>query len=187
MSTEPDRAAVAQLDRASGFEPEGRGFESLRPRQSPTKKYFHSSACGQKQTLGRRGPLDLDISIIRKVSYDFMKSNQVIAALGALAHEHRLAVVSAAGARGPKGSPQAASQTASDSFHPRSRSICRTCSAQVCITQRREGRQLIYSTDFGVMNSVVVVPHGELLWRLGRVCPLRPGRAAKTRRTRTAA
>jgi hypothetical protein len=28
-----DRAAVAQLDRASGFEPEGRGFESLRPRQ----------------------------------------------------------------------------------------------------------------------------------------------------------
>ncbi len=26
------RAAVAQLDRASGFEPEGRGFESLRPR-----------------------------------------------------------------------------------------------------------------------------------------------------------
>jgi hypothetical protein len=28
------RAAVAQLDRASGFEPEGRGFESLRPRQN---------------------------------------------------------------------------------------------------------------------------------------------------------
>jgi hypothetical protein len=35
-NTNPDeltRAAVAQLDRASGFEPEGRGFESLRPRQ----------------------------------------------------------------------------------------------------------------------------------------------------------
>lgn len=29
------RAAVAQLDRASGFEPEGREFESLRPRHSP--------------------------------------------------------------------------------------------------------------------------------------------------------
>jgi hypothetical protein len=28
------RAAVAQLDRAPGYEPGGRGFESLRPRQT---------------------------------------------------------------------------------------------------------------------------------------------------------
>src|SRR5690606_20054895 len=35
--TSPPRAAVAQLDRVPGFEPGGRGFESLRPRQQ-TKK-----------------------------------------------------------------------------------------------------------------------------------------------------
>src|SRR5690606_10882821 len=32
--TSPPRAAVAQLDRVPGFEPGGRGFESLRPRQN---------------------------------------------------------------------------------------------------------------------------------------------------------
>src|SRR3989475_6533834 len=40
------RAPVAQLDRASGYEPEGRGFESLRARHSNTQphiglRYFH--------------------------------------------------------------------------------------------------------------------------------------------------
>ena len=38
MELRSSRAAVAQLDRASGFEPEGRGFESLRARQSPPRR-----------------------------------------------------------------------------------------------------------------------------------------------------
>ena len=37
-------APLAQLDRASGYEPEGREFESLRARHSPTKRLLNAAA-----------------------------------------------------------------------------------------------------------------------------------------------
>ena len=47
-------APVAQLDRASGYEPEGREFESLRARQIPAVccRVYDTSACHFAQTGG---------------------------------------------------------------------------------------------------------------------------------------
>ena len=103
-----------------------------------------------------------------------MKSNQVIAALGALAHEHRLAVYRLLVTAGPEGLPAGSIADrirlvpSSLTFH------LQNLQRAGLITQRREGRQLIYSTDFGAMNARRHVPHRELLWRCDRVYPMRP-------------
>jgi ArsR family transcriptional regulator len=84
-----------------------------------------------------------------------MKASNVIAALGALAHEHRLAVYRLLVERGPEGLP--AGEIAghiglvpsSLTFH------VQALQRAGLITQRRVSRQVFYAADFGAMNALV--------------------------------
>ena len=84
-----------------------------------------------------------------------MQADEVIGALGALAHETRLAVYRMLVEKGPDG--LAAGRIAealglppsSLTFH------LQQLSHAGLITQRRVSRQLFYATDFAVMNEVV--------------------------------
>jgi ArsR family transcriptional regulator, arsenate/arsenite/antimonite-responsive transcriptional repressor len=84
-----------------------------------------------------------------------MKTPQVIEALGALAHEHRLAIYRLLVERGPQGLPAGviaegmALVPSSLTFH------LQALQRAGLILRRREGRQLIYSTDFDAMNGLV--------------------------------
>ena len=84
-----------------------------------------------------------------------MKAKYVIEALGALAHEHRLALYRLLVQRGPDGLPAGHIATrlklvpSSLTFH------LQALQRAGLINQRRESRQLIYSADFDVMNKVV--------------------------------
>src|SRR6202162_2843993 len=84
-----------------------------------------------------------------------MKTLEVVRALGALAHEHRLAIYRLLIARGPEG--QSAGRIAhrlglvpsSLTFH------LQNLQRAGLITQRRESRQLFYSADYAAMNGLV--------------------------------
>ena len=84
-----------------------------------------------------------------------MKAGEVVDALGALAHEHRLAIFRLLVERGVDGLP--AGQIAermglvpsSLTFH------LQNLQRAGLIKQRRDSRQLIYSADFDAMTSVV--------------------------------
>ncbi len=84
-----------------------------------------------------------------------MKARDVIEALGALAHEHRLGVFRLLVERGPAGLPagriaeRMALVPSSLTFH------LQNLQRGGLITQRREGRQLIYSADFTAMTALV--------------------------------
>jgi ArsR family transcriptional regulator, arsenate/arsenite/antimonite-responsive transcriptional repressor len=84
-----------------------------------------------------------------------MKTPLVIGALGALAHEHRLAIYRFLVQRGPEGlSAGAIGESvglvpSSLTFH------LQNLQRAGLITQKRESRQLIYSVDFSVMNGLV--------------------------------
>ena len=84
-----------------------------------------------------------------------MKTPAVIDALGALAHEHRLAIYRLLVQRGPEGIPAGAIGQrvgllpSSLTFH------LQNLQRAGLITQRRDSRQLIYSADFAVMNGLV--------------------------------
>jgi DNA-binding transcriptional ArsR family regulator len=84
-----------------------------------------------------------------------MRTIQVIEALSALAHEHRLAVYRLLVERGPQGLPAGAIGEgiglvpSSLTFH------LQALQRAGLIVQRREGRQLIYSADFDAMNGLV--------------------------------
>lgn len=84
-----------------------------------------------------------------------MNTSQVIEALGALAHEHRLKVYRLLIERGPPGLPAGAIADgvglvpSSLTFH------LQALQRSGLITQRRESRQLIYSADFKAMNGLV--------------------------------
>ena len=84
-----------------------------------------------------------------------MKAKDVIEALGALAHEHRLALYRLLVQQGPDGLPagRVASKLglvpSSLTFH------LQALQRAGLINQRRESRQLIYSADFEVMNGLV--------------------------------
>jgi ArsR family transcriptional regulator, arsenate/arsenite/antimonite-responsive transcriptional repressor len=84
-----------------------------------------------------------------------MKTPVVIEALGALAHEHRLAIYRLLVQRGPEGlSAGAIGQRiglppSSLTFH------LQNLQRAGLIAQRRESRQLFYSVDFSVMNGLV--------------------------------
>jgi ArsR family transcriptional regulator len=84
-----------------------------------------------------------------------MKTREVIEALGALAHEHRLAIYRLLVQRGPEGLPAGAIGQrvgllpSSLTFHLQNLQRARL------ITQRRESRQLFYSADFNSMNGLV--------------------------------
>ena len=116
-----------------------------------------------------------------------MKPNQVIAALGALAHEHRLAVYRLLVAGGPDGLPAGSIADrvglvpSSLTFH------LQNLQRAGLITQRREGRQLIYTTDFGVMTSLVTYLTENCCSNSSGCVPCAPPNAAKPRRSTTAA
>jgi ArsR family transcriptional regulator, arsenate/arsenite/antimonite-responsive transcriptional repressor len=84
-----------------------------------------------------------------------MKTPQVIDALGALAHEHRLAIFRLLVERGPAGWPagriaeRIGLVPSSLTFHLQS------LQRAGLIAQRRESRQLIYSADFTAMTALV--------------------------------
>ena len=84
-----------------------------------------------------------------------MKAKNVIEALGALAHEHRLGIFRILVERGPAGLPagriaeRMGLAPSSLTFH------LQNLQRGGLITQRREGRQLIYSADFSAMTSLV--------------------------------
>ncbi|MGB6450797.1 MAG: metalloregulator ArsR/SmtB family transcription factor [Steroidobacteraceae bacterium] len=84
-----------------------------------------------------------------------MKTPEVIEALGALAHEHRLKVYRLLVERGPQGLPAGAIAgrvgvvPSSLTFH------LQALHRAGLVLQRREGRQLIYSADFEAMNTLV--------------------------------
>src|SRR5882757_10743100 len=84
-----------------------------------------------------------------------MKTPAVINALGALAHEHRLAIYRLLVQRGPDGLPagvigdRVGLVPSSLTFH------LQNLQRSGLIAQRRESRQLIYSADFSVMNGLV--------------------------------
>ena len=116
-----------------------------------------------------------------------MKPNQVIAALGALAHEHRLAVYRLLVAGGPDGLPAGSIADrvglvpSSLTFH------LQNLQRAGLITQRRDGRQLIYTTDFGVMTSLVTYLTENCCGSASGCVPCAPPSAAKPRRSKTAA
>jgi DNA-binding transcriptional ArsR family regulator len=84
-----------------------------------------------------------------------MKAPAVIEALGALAHEHRLAIFKLLVERGPEGLPAGHIGTkfklppSSLTFH------LQNLQRAGLIRQRRESRQLIYSADYQAMNGVL--------------------------------
>ena len=84
-----------------------------------------------------------------------MKTPQVIDALGALAHEHRLKIYRLLVERGPQGLPAGAIASgvgllpSSLTFH------LQALHRAGLILQRREGRQVFYSVDFEAMNALV--------------------------------
>ncbi len=84
-----------------------------------------------------------------------MEAKQVIDALGALAHETRLAAFRLLVQRGPDGLPAGAISQAlglppsSLTFH------LQQLTRAGLITQRRSSRQLIYATDFAAMNGLM--------------------------------
>lgn len=84
-----------------------------------------------------------------------MKTTQVIEALGALAHEHRLAVFRLLVERGPEGLPaghiaeRIGLVPSSLTFH------LQNLRRAGLITQRRDSRQLFYAADFTAMNALV--------------------------------
>ena len=84
-----------------------------------------------------------------------MKTARVIDALGALAHEHRLAIYRLLVQRGPEGLPAGAIGErvglvpSSLTFH------LQNLQRAGLITQQRVSRQLIYSADFDAMNGLI--------------------------------
>jgi ArsR family transcriptional regulator len=84
-----------------------------------------------------------------------MKTSQVIDALGALAHEHRLKIYRTLVERGPEGLPagvigeRVGLVPSSLTFHLQS------LQRAGLIEQRRESRQLIYSADFDAIEGLV--------------------------------
>jgi DNA-binding transcriptional ArsR family regulator len=84
-----------------------------------------------------------------------VKARDVIESLAALAHEHRLAIFRLLVEEGPDGLPAGEIAVriglvpSSLTFH------LQHLSRAGLLTQRRVGRQLLYATDFGVMNALV--------------------------------
>lgn len=84
-----------------------------------------------------------------------MNTPQVIEALGALAHEHRLAIFRLLIERGPEGLPagriadRVGLVPSSLTFH------LQNLQRAGLIAHRRESRQLVYSADFTAMNALI--------------------------------
>jgi ArsR family transcriptional regulator, arsenate/arsenite/antimonite-responsive transcriptional repressor len=84
-----------------------------------------------------------------------MQSQQIVRALRALAHAHRLALYRLLVERGPQGLP-AGEISAKIGVAPSSLSFhLRALLAARLLRQRRASRQLIYSADYAIMNQVL--------------------------------
>jgi ArsR family transcriptional regulator len=111
-----------------------------------------------------------------------MKTPQIIEALGALAHEHRLAVFRLLIERGPAGLPagliaeRVGLVPSSLTFHLQS------LQRAGLITRRRESRQLFYAADFAAMNGLVGYLTENCCAESGSQCAVSPAPAqpAKT-------
>jgi len=112
-----------------------------------------------------------------------MKTEEVVGALGALAHEHRLAIFRLLVERGPDGlaagqiSERVGLVPSSLTFH------LQNLQHAGLINQQRASRQLIYSADFDAMNGLVAYLT-ENCCAGSAACtpgcrPARPARAAK--------
>jgi len=116
-----------------------------------------------------------------------MKSSQAIAALGALAHEHRLAIFRLLVSRGPDGlnagsiADRVGLLPSSLTFH------LQNLQRAGLLAQRREGRQLIYSADFGAMRALVAYLTENCCDSATACMPCAPPAAGKARRAKTAA
>src|SRR3981189_1867382 len=118
-----------------------------------------------------------------------MKTPEVIEALGALAHAHRLAIFRLLIERGPEGLPagriadRVGLVPSSLTFH------LQNLQRSGLIVQRRESRNLIYSVDFDAMNSVIGYLTENCCAGSGGSCATvcKPVNAAKTtKRTKAA-
>ena len=84
-----------------------------------------------------------------------MKAENAVAALGAIAHDHRLAVYRMLVKRGPAGLP-AGEIAARLELPPSSLTFhLQQLLRAGLVTQRRLGRQLIYAADYTAMNGLV--------------------------------
>lgn len=117
-----------------------------------------------------------------------MKTSRVIDALGALAHEYRLAIYRALVKRGPQGMA-AGSIGEGVGLAPSSLTFhLQALHRAGLVLQRREGRQLIYSTDFEVMNELVGYLTENCCAESGESCaPARKAAQKPARRTKGAA
>ena len=113
-----------------------------------------------------------------------MKTPQVIGALSALAHEHRLAIYRLLVERGPEGLPagtigdRIGLVPSSLTFH------LQNLQRAGLILQQRVSRQLIYSADFEVMNGLIGYLTQNCCAGSGSSCgevsePIRPKKGAK--------
>ena len=118
-----------------------------------------------------------------------MKTSRIIDALGALAHEYRLAIYRLLVERGPEGlaagviGSRIGLGPSSLTFHLQS------LQRAGLITSARASRQLIYSADFGVMNELVGYLTENCCASSSEACmaDCEPAQPAKTRRRRKAA
>lgn len=109
-----------------------------------------------------------------------MRTQNVIAALAALAHEYRLAIYRMLVEQGPGGLPAGVIgqrldlQPSSLTFHLQS------LQRAGLITQRRASRQLIYTADYPVMNGLVSYLTDNCCEVEGAACcPAPPARRAR--------
>ncbi|MFZ2507983.1 MAG: helix-turn-helix domain-containing protein [Steroidobacteraceae bacterium] len=115
-----------------------------------------------------------------------MKTSQAIEALGALAHEYRLAIYRLLVERGPEGLPAGAIGSriglgpSSLTFHLQALQFAGL------ITAARASRQLIYSADFSAMNELVGYLTENCCASSSEACmtdckPAQPARSVKRR------
>jgi ArsR family transcriptional regulator len=118
-----------------------------------------------------------------------MKTSRIIDALGALAHEYRLAIYRLLVEQGPEGLPAGAIGSriglapSSLTFH------LQALQRAGLITAARASRQLIYSADFAVMNGLVGYLTENCCASSTATCAIdcRPVAAAKSNKRRKAA
>lgn len=84
-----------------------------------------------------------------------MKAEPAIKALGAIAHEHRLAVYRMLVKRGPQGLPAGEIAHRLDLLPSSLTFHLQHLQRAGLVTQRRLGRQLIYAADYAAMNGLV--------------------------------
>lgn len=116
-----------------------------------------------------------------------MNAKQVVTALGAIAHDHRLAIYRLLVEKGPNGlaagdiAARLEMPPSSLTFH-----LQQMLHAGV-VTQRRLGRQLIYAADYAAMNDLVSYLTENCCGSAGDCAPVCHPAPAKTRKHRRSA